>query len=106
MNAPLKRFLVSRDELIHLFIHTFLYKLTLQNLCVCVCVCVHSVMSYFVTPWTIVCQAPLSKGFTRREYWSGLPFPPPEDLPHLGTELVPLVTPALADGFLTTSATK
>ena len=32
-------------------------------------------------PWTVACQAPLSMGFFRQEYWSGLPFPSPEDLP-------------------------
>ena len=36
----------------------------------------------FVTPWTVAPQAPLSMGFSRQEYWSGLPFPPPGDLPH------------------------
>ena len=38
----------------------------------------------FATPWTVVCQAPLSTGFPRQEYWSGLPCPPPEDLPNPG----------------------
>ena len=38
----------------------------------------------FVTPWTMVCQAPLSMGFPRQKYWSGLPFPPPGDLPTQG----------------------
>ena len=37
-----------------------------------------------VTPWTISSQAPLAMGFPRQEYWSGLPFPPPGDLPHPG----------------------
>ena len=37
-----------------------------------------------VTPWTVACQAPLSMGFSRQEYWSGLPFPSPGDLPHPG----------------------
>ena len=36
------------------------------------------------TPWTIACQAPLSLGFSRQKYWSGLPFPPPGDLPPSG----------------------
>ena len=58
----------------------------------------------FVTPWTVACQAPLSMGFSRQEYWSGLPFPPPEDLPDPGTELVCLISPALAGQFFTTSA--
>ena len=35
----------------------------------------------FATPWTVAYQAPLSMGFSRQRYWSGLPFPPPEDLP-------------------------
>ena len=35
----------------------------------------------FVTLWTVACQAPLSMGFSRQEYWSGLPFPPPGHLP-------------------------
>ena len=38
----------------------------------------------FVTPWTVACQAPLSMGFSRQEYWSGLPCPPPGDLPNPG----------------------
>ena len=38
----------------------------------------------FVTPWTVACQAPLSMEFPRQEYWSGLPFPSPEDLPDPG----------------------
>ena len=41
----------------------------------------------FVTPWTVAHQAPLSKGFPRQEYWSGLPFPSPGDLPGLGLNL-------------------
>ena len=59
----------------------------------------------FVTPWTIACQAPLSMGFSRQEYWSKLPFPPPGDLPDPGTEPMSLMSPALAGGFFTTSAT-
>ena len=39
-----------------------------------------------VTPWTVAHQAPLSMGFSRQKYWSGLPFPSPEDLPHTGIE--------------------
>ena len=40
----------------------------------------------FATPWTVVCQATLSVGFSRQEYWSGLPCPPPGDLPNPGME--------------------
>ena len=51
------------------------------------------------TPWTVVCQAPLSLGFSRQEYWSGLPFPSPGDLLNPGIELR---SPALqADSLLT-----
>ena len=40
----------------------------------------------FAIPWTVAYHAPLSMGFSRQEYWSGLPFPSPEDLPNPGTE--------------------
>ena len=43
-----------------------------------------SVMSDSVTPWIVTCQAPLSMEFSRQEYWSGLPFPSPGDLPDPG----------------------
>ena len=51
----------------------------------------------FVTPWTVAHQAPVSMGFPRREYWNGLPFPSPRDLPDSGIERG---SPALAGGFL------
>ena len=57
------------------------------------------------TLWTVARQAPLSKGFSRQEYWSGLPHPPPGDLPDPGTEPASLVSPVLAGRFLTTSVT-
>ena len=53
----------------------------------------------FVTPWTVAHQASLSMGFPRQEYWSGLSFPSPTDLPNLGIESA---SPAMAGGFLTT----
>ena len=59
----------------------------------------------FVTPWTVVLHAPLSVGFSRQGYWSGLPCPPPGDLPDPGIDPVSLRSPALAGGFFTTSAT-
>ena len=58
------------------------------------------------TPWTVACQAPLSMGFSRQEYWSGLPFPASEDLPNPGIEPPSLAFPALAGGFFTTANTK
>ena len=54
------------------------------------------------TPWTVAHQAPLSMGFSRQKYWSGLPFPPLGGLPDPGTEPVSLVAPALAGGFFIT----
>ena len=59
-----------------------------------------------VTPWTVALQASLSMGFSRQEYWSGLPCPPPGDLPNPGIEPAVLTSPALAGRFLATSATK
>ena len=68
------------------------------------CVCVHSIVSDSLQPpWTVACLAPLSMGFSRHEYWSGLPFPPPGDLPDPGIKLGSLTSPALAVGFFTTS---
>ena len=58
-----------------------------------------SCVRLFVTPGTLVCQVPLSVGFPRWEYCSGLPFPSPENLPIPG---IKSTTPALADGFSTT----
>ena len=51
--------------------------------CVCVCVCTHmlSPLLLFATLWTVACQASLSFGLSRQEYWNGLPFPPPGHLP-------------------------
>ena len=43
-------------------------------------------VQFFVTPWTVAHQAPLSMGFSKQEYWSGLPFPSPGDLPDPGIE--------------------
>ena len=51
----------------------------------------------FATPWTVARQASLSVGFPRKEYWSGLPFPPPGDLSNPRIEPVSPVSPALAD---------
>ena len=53
--------------------HDYYYFL----MCVCICVCVLSCVRLFATLWTVAHQAPLSMGFSRREYWSVLPFPSP-----------------------------
>ena len=74
---------------------------------VCVCACsVASVVPDATAPRTVGHQAPLSMGFSRQQYWSGLPCPPPRDLPDPGIEPESLVSPALAGGFFTTSATR
>ena len=71
------------------------------------CVCsVASVVSDSVPPYRPAAhQAPLSMGSSRQEYRSGLPCPPPEDLPNLGIAPVSLMSPALAGKFFTTSTT-
>ena len=59
----------------------------------------------FAASWTVACQAPLSMGFSRQEYWHGLSFPSPGDLPNPGMGPESLSSPALAGRFFTTSAT-
>ena len=64
-----------------------------------------SCVQLFVTPWTVDYEVPPSMGFSRQEYWTGLLFPSPGDLPDPGMGLVSLISPALASAFFTTSAT-
>ena len=54
--------------------------------CACMCVQLISCVWLFEIPWTVAHQAPLSMGFSRQEYWSGLPCPPPGDLPNAEIE--------------------
>ena len=61
----------------------------------CMCVCVLSHDWLLGSQWTIMHQALLSMGYPRQEYWSGLPFPPPGDLPDPGIELRSPMSPAL-----------
>ena len=70
--------------------------------------CVLSSFSHvqlFESPWTVAHQASLSMGCSRQEYWSGLPCPPPGELPNPRIKPSSLTLPALAGGFFTTSAT-
>ena len=60
---------------------------------------------YFATPWTLAHEAALSMGFSRQEYWNGLPRPSLGDLPNPGIESMSLMSPALAGRFFTTSTT-
>ena len=74
----------------------FFYLKKKKKMCKCY---LHSHVQLFATPWTVICQAPLSMGFPRQEYWSWLPFPSLGDVPDVG---IKLESPALADGFFTT----
>ena len=65
-----------------------------------------SCIRLFATLWTVACQAPLPMGFSRQEYWSGLPCPPSGYFPNPGIEPVSLQPPELASGFFSSSATR
>ena len=67
--------------------------------------CVLSHVRLFVAPRTVACQAPLPMELFMQEYWSGVPFTTPGDLPDLGIKTMSLVFPALAGRFFTTSTT-
>ena len=69
---------------------------------VCVCVQLLGLIQLSATPWTTAPQAPLSMGFSKQEYWSGLPFPTPSNLPNPGMEPVSLKSPVLAGRFFIT----
>ena len=71
------------------------------------CMCAKSLQSCptLCNPWTVACQAPLSMGLSRQEYWNGFPCPSPGDLPDPGAKPLSLMSPALAGGFFATSAT-
>ena len=56
-------------------------------------------VQHFATLWTIARYAPLSMDFSKQEYWSGLPCPPPGDLPDPGIEPTSLMSPALAGNY-------
>ena len=69
------------------------FKPSQQPCCILVCALSHfGCVPVFVTPWTIVGQAPLSMGVSRQEYWNGLPCSPPGDLPDPGIETVSCVS--------------
>ena len=71
---------------------------------VCACACIPSLYCVwlFETPWTVTHQTPLSKGFFKQEYWSGLPFPTPVNLPDPGIKPTSPVTLALGGKCFTT----
>ena len=65
------------------------------SLCVSACAHLFSRVQFFATSWTVAHQAPLSVRFSRQEYWSGLSFPPPGDLPDPGIKPTSPASPAL-----------
>ena len=67
--------------------------------------CALSRVQLLVIPWTAAHQVLQSMGFSRQKYWSGVPFPPPGDLPDPGIKPSRGVSPALAGGFFTNCAT-
>ena len=83
----------------HPFMHNFHPNIKVAHVYVC------SVMSNSVTSWTTIYQASLSMGFSRQEYWSGLPFSSLGTPPNPGIEPTSLTSPALAGGFFTSSFT-
>ena len=83
------------------FFHTLSFPLCIHKSLLYVCISGACMLSHFscvllfVTPWTVACQAPLSVRVSRQEYWSGLPCPPPEDLPNPGIKPTSVMSPAL-----------
>ena len=78
------------------------------DLMISLLMCVLSRFSHvqlFATVLIVACQAPMSLGFSRQEYWNGLPCPPPRNLPDPGIEPESFMSPALAGGFFSTSIT-
>ena len=78
----------------------YYYYFILTMFSLCVCACPFSRVRFFVIPWTVTRDAPLSMEFSMQEYWSVLPFPTPGDLPNPGFKPKAHMLPALAGGFL------
>ena len=72
-----------------------------RGICVYLKLSHFSPVQLFAALWAVACQAPLSMGFSKQEYWSGLPCPPPGDLPDPGIEPASPAAPILAGGFFT-----
>ena len=84
--------------------HGLWKQVSMSSPCLRGVVCVLSHFSHvwlFATPWPVAHQAPPSMEFCRQEYWTGLPFPPPEDLPNPEIKPTSLTSPALPGGFFT-----
>ena len=96
-----ERIMMNGESMIF-FIHGALARKKSFFFCVFILSCF---MSDSSTLWTIVCQAPLSMGFSRQEHWSGFPCPPPGDLSNSGINPISSLSLALASEFFATSAT-
>ena len=94
--------MIFSPDKVFFFLISFVLTIFFKNICLSYYVCVLSHVQLFVTPWILALQAPLSIGFSRKEYWSGLPFPLPGDLPDPGIEPMSSVS---AGRFFTTSST-
>ena len=90
---------IYHDSFVQEYVYVCIHILYIYVCCVLSC---FSRDWLCVTPWTVAHQAPLSMGFSRQEYWSELPCPPPGDLPNPEIEPTSLISPALAGGFFTT----
>ena len=102
-NPPIKRYLCLPKILNQVVSY---YHFQTPFIAACVCMLSHfSRVQLFANLWTVVYQPPLSMGFSRQEYWSGLLFPNPGDLPDPGVKPTSPVSPALAGGVFTTSTT-
>ena len=76
-----------KTSLCHYFLN-FGFNCQLSTILLLLLFSCRDVSNSLATPWTIIYQAPLSMEFPRQEYWSGLPFPSPGDLPDLGIKLI------------------
>ena len=99
-DRPQLGWLLVTVRVLSIHMYTNICRLNKQYVLIC-----FSCVWLFVTPQIVASQAPLSMGFSRQEYRSGLPFPPPGDLPDPSIEPESLMSPALSGGFITTSAT-
>ena len=85
--------------------HHFSQSITIFSMLLCVCAEPLPLCLTRCNPVTVAQQTPLSMGFSKKEYWSGLPCPPPGDLLDPGIEPISLIFPVLAGRFFTASAT-
>ena len=85
----------------HVFHKYLVYKKPHGSFILCVCAQLVTCVWLFATPWTVAHQTLLSMVFSRQEYWSGLPFPTPGDLPNPGIKPMSSMSPKLSGRFLT-----